>query len=229
MNDTLDNGALTRVILIGGAPLSGKTAAARSIGRQLAMPVIATDHLGEAARAVTNATSHSDLHACSLGDYRKYFISHPPEQLLQHALRAHHALWPSIEAVIRRRLDWEGSAVIEGWALLPNLVTQIMSPNLHCAWIETPEPFLVSRLQAQPSFVQGADYPSLLTERFIARSLVMNAWLREQTHACGCPSVVLSGLESPDEVSNLCLKEMGIAPTVTEYYASGNTPKAAHH
>ena len=33
------------------------------------MPVIATDHLGEAARAVTNATSHSDLHACSLGDY----------------------------------------------------------------------------------------------------------------------------------------------------------------
>ena len=180
------------------------------------MPVIATDHLGEAARAVTDPVSHGDLHACSLGDYRKYFTSHLPEQLLEHALRAHQALWPAIEAVIRRRLDWEGPAVIEGWALLPNLVARIKSPNLHSVWIEAPESVLISRLKAQPGFVRGADDPSLLNERFVARSIRMTAWLREQTSACGLPSVVLSGLESPDEVSSLCLKAMGIAPAVVE-------------
>ena len=222
----IDNKPRARVILVGGAPLSGKTAAARSMGRQLAMPVIATDHLGEAARAVTDPASHSDLHACSLGDYRKYFTSYLPEQLLEHALRAHQALWPAIEAVIHRRLDWEGAAIIEGWALLPNLVAKIMSPNLHCVWIETPEPVLISRLKAQPSFVQGADDPSLLNERFAARSICMNVWLREQTRACGFRSVVLSGLESPDEVSRLCLKEMGIAPAVAEQYASSDAPQA---
>lgn len=191
------------------------------------MPVISTDHLGEAARAVTNPVSHGDLHACSIGDYRKYFTSYLPEQLLEHALRAHQALWPAIEAVIRRRLDWEGPAVIEGWALLPNLVAKIKSPNLHCVWIETPEPILISRLKTQPSFVQGADDPSLLNERFVARSICMNVWLREQTRACGLPSVVLSGLESPDEVSRLCLKEMGIVPAVAEHYAPGGAPQAA--
>ncbi len=211
-----DDGNPARVILVGGAPLSGKTAAAQSIGRQLGIPVIATDHLGEAARAVTNPASHGDLHACNPHDYRKYFTSYLPEQLLDHAIRAHQALWPAIEATIRRRLDWEGSAVIEGWALLPSLVAKIRSPKLYSVWIETPESILMSRLIAQPGFVDGADDPSFLNQRFVARSVHMNAWLREQTAAVKLPYVPLSGLESPNEVSSLCLKAMGIADAVAE-------------
>ena len=79
--------ASARVILIGGAPLSGKTAAARLIGRQCGMPVISTDHLGEAARAVTTPSSNADLHVCTLIDSRDYYASRLPEQLFDDALR----------------------------------------------------------------------------------------------------------------------------------------------
>ena len=154
------------VILVGGAPLSGKTGAAQSIGRRCGMPVISTDHLGEAARAVTNPTSHVDLHRCNVIDYREYYTSKPVKRLLDDALLAHRALWPAIEAVIRRHLEWAGPAMIEGWALLPNLVRTIASPRLHAAWIGVPEPAMRSRLQAQSGFLRGAADPSLHDRAF---------------------------------------------------------------
>lgn len=198
------------VILLGGAPLSGKTAAARLIGQRRGMPVISTDHLGEAARAVTTPASHPDLHRCAPVDHREYYASSSPDRLLDDALKAHHALWPAIEAVIRRHLQWAGPAVIEGWALLPDLVRPIASPALCAVWIEAPEPVMRSRLQADTGFVGGAADPLLLIERFVGRSACMNHWLRARMLVCGLPHVVLSGTESPDDVSSLCLEAIGL-------------------
>jgi 2-phosphoglycerate kinase len=207
------------VILIGGAPLSGKTIVAHVIGQRCGMPVISTDHLGEAARAVTNPTSHADLHRCNLIDYREYYTSKPPEQLLDDALLAHQALWPAIEAVIRRHLAWAGPAVIEGWALLPPLVRSIAMPRLRAVWIAAPEPAMRSRLEPQSEFLRGAPAPSLLMERFVSRSARMNDWLRDQARACALPFVVLSGLESPQQVSSMCLDAMGLTHAAAEHQA----------
>jgi 2-phosphoglycerate kinase len=216
-----------RVILIGGAPLSGKTAAARLIGQCCGMPVISTDHLGEAARAVTSPSSNPDLHACNLIDHREYYASNSPERLFQDALRAHRALWPAIEAVIRRHLEWAGPAVIEGSALLPHLVVTIPSPLLCAVWIEAPEAVMRMRLQAEADFVRGASDPSLVVERFVRRSAHMNEWLRAQASACGLPYVALSGSESPHDVSSLCLEAVGLKHSVAEHCASGDAPRAA--
>jgi hypothetical protein len=209
---TEPKGRSARVILVGGAPLSGKTLAARSIGRLLGRTVISTDHLGDAARAVTKPTSHPELHTCHSVDYREYYTSYSPEQLLEHALRTHRALWPAIEAVIRRHLEWAEAAVIEGWALLPDLVAAIRSPGLRSVWIETPEPVLRARLEQDLGFARGAPDPVLLIDRFVARSVSMSSWLRDHASVHRLPYVVLSGIESPDQVSRLCLEVMDIDP-----------------
>jgi 2-phosphoglycerate kinase len=222
-----DQGAAAQVILIGGAPLSGKTAAARLIGQRCGMPVISTDHLGEAARAVTTPSSNPDLHACTLIDHREYYASNLPERLFDDTLRAHRALWPAIEAVIRRHLQWAGPAVIEGWALLPHLVVTIASARLCAVWIEAPEAMMRLRLQAEADFVRGASDPSLLVERFLSRSAHMNEWLRAQASARGLPYVVLSGSESPHDESSLCLEAVGLTQSAAEHCASGDAPRAA--
>jgi hypothetical protein len=59
---------------------------------------------------VTSPASHVDLHRCNLVDYRDYYASNPPARLLDDALLAHHALWPALEAVIRRHIEWAGPA-----------------------------------------------------------------------------------------------------------------------
>ncbi|NLU41770.1 MAG: hypothetical protein GXX08_06175 [Firmicutes bacterium] len=117
MNPTKE-GQPVQVMLVGGAPLSGKTTVAQDLARLLGVPLIQTDIIGEAARAVTSPASHPDLHAYSFTDYEQYYVSHSPEVLLADAVRAHRALWPAIKAVIRCRLDLEGLAVTEGWTLL---------------------------------------------------------------------------------------------------------------
>jgi 2-phosphoglycerate kinase len=215
------------VILIGGAPLSGKTAVAQLIGQRCRMPVICTDHLGEAARAVTNPTSHVDLHRCNLIDYREYYTSNSTERLFEDALLAHQALWPAIEAVIRRHLEWAGPAAIEGWAVLPSFARTISSPRLRAVWIGVPEPVMRSRLQAHPAFIHGATDPSLLIERFIRRSARMSDWLHQQAMACGLPYVALSGLESPQDVSSTCLEAVGLTHAAAEHRASGAAPRVA--
>ena len=215
------------VILIGGAPLSGKTAVAQLVGQRCRMPVICTDHLGEAARAVTNPTSHVDLHRCNLLDYKEYYTSNSTERLLDDALLAHQALWPAIEAVIRRHLEWAGPAVIEGWAVLPSLARTIASPRLRAVWIGVPECVMWSRLQADSAFVRGAIDPALLIERFVTRSARMSDWLHQQALACGLPYVALSGLESPHDVSSTCLEALGLKHAAAEHRASGAAPRAA--
>ena len=72
----------------------------------------------------------------------------------------------------------------------------------------------MSRLSAQPAFVDGAGDPSLLKERFVGRSVHITAWLRKQTAAVKLPHVRLSGVESLNEVSRLCLKATGIVYAV---------------
>jgi hypothetical protein len=223
-----DQGDAGPVVLVGGAPLSGKTAVARLLAQRCGLPVISTDDLGEAARAVTSPASHVDLHRCNLVDYRDYYASNPPARLLDDALLAHHALWPALEAVIRRHLEWAGPAVIEGWALLPRLVLAIASPRLRAVWIEVPEPAMRARLQAEPDFARGAADPSLVIERFVSRSARLNDWLRDQASECRLPYVVLSGLESPYDVSSTCLEAMGLKAAATGYRASGDALRAAH-
>jgi hypothetical protein len=172
---------------------------------------------------VTTPSSHPDLHACSLIDYREYFASLPPERLFDDALRAHHALWPAIEAAIRRHLLWAGPVVIEGWALLPDLVVTMTSPSLRAVWIEVPEATMRLRLEAEADFVRGAAHPSLLLERFVSRSTLMNRWLRVQALACGLPYVVLSGSGRRVKYRRAVSKRSGLPFAAAEHCASGET------
>jgi len=59
-----------RVILIGGAPMSGKTMVAHRLAATLGYGCLSTDDLGEAIRAVTTKDSHPHLHPMDGYDYR---------------------------------------------------------------------------------------------------------------------------------------------------------------
>jgi len=60
-----------RVMLIGGAPMSGKTTVAHRLAATLGYGCLSTDDLGEAMRAVTTKDSHPHLHPMDGYDYRR--------------------------------------------------------------------------------------------------------------------------------------------------------------
>ena len=115
--------ALPRVLLLGGAPLSGKSGIADTIARRHGMAHISTDDLSTAIRAMTSAETHPALHHRDVdGSFRAYYASHTPRFLMQDASSFHRAAWPAIEAVARAHAAWDRPALIEGWGILPELV-----------------------------------------------------------------------------------------------------------
>ena len=188
--------------------MSGKSTVARAIASHIGFTVISTDDLGIAARAVTTSTSHSDLHAFAFNDHHEYFLTHGDLDLLSHAQQAHRALWPAIRSVIQAHSAWAMPAVIEGWAILPDLVSQANFVGVSSVWLGTPELILESRVRGQPSFWSAASNPELMIERFVGRSMGFASWLQSETVRRGLSYVTLTGAESPEHVAEICLTEI---------------------
>ena len=159
-----------RVLLLGGAPLSGKSTVARKLASVTGHDHVGTDDLGAAARAVTSKQSHPSLHPMTGVDYREYYIERSIDVLWSEAARAHLALWPAIDSVARDRASWGTPAIIEGWAILPELTAGIESTNICACWIVVDDRLLTDRARSEPGFFSGASDEELMISHFVGRS-----------------------------------------------------------
>jgi 2-phosphoglycerate kinase len=162
--------AASEVIVIGGAPFSGKTTLAKRLAAQRGYALVAIDDLGTALRALTTPQSHPDLHPMAGWDYRAYYVAHTPPTLIEHSRREHQALWPAIAAVIHAHLQWAGPVILEGWQLDPDRVWAVSHPHLRTCWLLVDEAVLEARLQADTAFYQGCTDVERLIRHYLARS-----------------------------------------------------------
>jgi 2-phosphoglycerate kinase len=92
-----------RVLLLGGAPRSGKSPAARRLAERLGYDTVRVDDLVAAVRAVTTVASHPRIHATTGIDHREYYIQNTADTLCRHAMDAQRAIWPAIESIAQAR------------------------------------------------------------------------------------------------------------------------------
>jgi 2-phosphoglycerate kinase len=164
------------VILIGGAPFSGKTTHAKRLAAQRGYTLVAIDDLGTALRAVTTPQSHPSLHPMAGWDYRAYYIEHTPATLIHRSVREHDALWPAIVAVIDAHLHWAGPVILEGWQFDPERVRTITHPQLRTCWLLVDDAVLEARLRADTAFYQGCTD----VERLIRHDLARSRWVNDR-------------------------------------------------
>jgi 2-phosphoglycerate kinase len=166
------------VILIGGAPFSGKTTLAKRLAAQRGYALVAIDDLSTAVRALTTPQSHPALHPMAGWDYRAYYLAHPPPTLIEHSVQEHQALWPAIAAVIHAHLQWAGPVILEGWQLDPERVRSVAHPQLRAYWLLVDEAVLEARLRADTTFYQGCTDVERLIHHYLARSRWVNDRVR---------------------------------------------------
>ena len=171
--------AASEVIVIGGAPFSGKTTLARRLAVQRGHALVAIDDLGTALRALTTPQSHPDLHPMAGWDYRAYYVAHPPSTLIEHSRREHQALWPAIAAVIHAHLQWAGPVILEGWQLDPERVLAVTHPRLRACWLLADDTVLEARLRTDTAFYQGCTDVERLIRHYLARSRWVNDRVRQ--------------------------------------------------
>lgn len=191
----------THVLLIGGPPGAGKTTLGRALAERLGWVSLTADDLITAAQGVTTRDSHPGLWVMKTGDPYAYFTEATPEQLCADAERQHQAVWPAIEAVIRKRARMRNaSLVIDGWSLLPERVAALELPTVHAAYIVIHEAELRKRERNNDDFFGPSSDPERMFENFLARSLWWNDTVAEATARLGLQCLEQDGTRSVESL-----------------------------
>jgi 2-phosphoglycerate kinase len=118
------------ILLLGGPPRVGKSIISSEIRQKYAVSVVSTDTLGTVLENVLSPEAAPDLFVFSkfnempIAERVKLMMTDPAE-LIEYVRRESHVVWKAVEAFIRRENDEGRDALIEGVAVLPELVSQL--------------------------------------------------------------------------------------------------------
>ena len=118
------------IFLLGGAPRVGKSVISSEIRQRHAVSVVSTDTLGAVLEHALSPESAPDLFVFArfnelpVADRVKLMVD-DPDELIDYVRRESRVVWKAVEAFIRREADEGRDVLIEGVAVLPELVSQI--------------------------------------------------------------------------------------------------------
>ena len=118
------------IFLLGGPPRVGKSIISSQIRQKHAVSVISTDTLGAVLESVLNPETVPDLFVFSKFNKipmaeRVELIVKGPTDLVDYVRKESHVVWKAVEAFVRRENDEGRDALIEGVAVLPELMSQL--------------------------------------------------------------------------------------------------------
>jgi 2-phosphoglycerate kinase len=123
------------IYLIGGPPRCGKTTLAEALGKRTSAPVFSIDHLGAVispyipADQQRSAFPMAAARAKAGGSNDAFHASHAPTEIVELYLRQAETYWPGVESFVRYGLRDEHELILEGWQLLPRMVSILTTPE----------------------------------------------------------------------------------------------------
>lgn len=190
-----------KVILLGGAPSTGKTTVSRLIASRLNYSCLSTDDLLKAITAVTTPESHPSLHFMSGWETQEYYVHHAADQLVSHNLERLKVFRTSIENVIKSHVLNESPIVIEGFGLWPEEIKNLNLPNIGMAWLIADEALLEKRTRNNKPFYEGASDEERMIRNYVGRSVWYNSEVMKATERLNIPSIKVSDELSAEELS----------------------------
>ena len=118
------------IFLLGGPPRVGKSIISREIRQKHAVSVVSTDTLGAVLENVLSPEATPDLfvfgkfHEMPMAERVKLIMKDPAE-LIGYVRKESYVVWKAVEAFIRRENDEGRDILIEGVAILPELMSQL--------------------------------------------------------------------------------------------------------
>ena len=122
---------MNKIILIGGSPTAGKSFTARKIAESLKLPWISTDTIRGQMRKIVNEKDfpHLFAHSEATPDMAVDFLSNKSaKEIVRHQNDESLDVWKGVKALIETDYVW-GDFIIEGVAILPNLVKKVSVEN----------------------------------------------------------------------------------------------------
>jgi 2-phosphoglycerate kinase len=118
------------IYLLGGPPRVGKSIISNEIRQQHAVSVVSTDTLGTVLENVLSPEAAPDLfvfdkfNKMSLAERVKFIVKNPVE-LIDYVSKESYVVWQAVETFVRREHAEGRDILIEGVAVLPELLNQL--------------------------------------------------------------------------------------------------------
>src|SRR5512139_3230315 len=118
------------IFLLGGPPRVGKSVIASEIRQKYAVSVVSTDSLGAVLENVLSREAAPDLFVFDKFNRmsaveRIEVITKDPAELIDYVRKESHVVWKAVDAFIKRENDEGRDTLIEGVAILPELVSRL--------------------------------------------------------------------------------------------------------
>jgi len=122
------------IFLLGGPPRVGKSIISNEIRQKHAVSVVSTDTLGAVLENVLSPESAPDLFIFSefnkmLMAERVKLILDNPTELIEYVRKESYIVWKAVEVFMRKENNEGRDVLIEGVAILPELVSRL--ENIH--------------------------------------------------------------------------------------------------
>lgn len=118
-----------RIILLGGAPTTGKSTIAKALAQHFNLPWISTDQIRNTMRVTASRESHPNLFNPEGYNAERFLTEFSAEQIVAMELAQGEAAWAGIKAFIEEDYTWDDGFVIEGVNILPHLVAKDFSQD----------------------------------------------------------------------------------------------------
>ncbi|MBL7142330.1 MAG: hypothetical protein ISS83_01510 [Candidatus Pacebacteria bacterium] len=188
-----------KIILIGGAPRTGKTFLAKELSKKLGIPWISTDTIREFMREVADKKKYPNLFHFLERKPEIYLPSHTPEQIVKDQNKESVDVWKGVKSFIKSDYNWE-SYIIEGVAILPNLVSKDFSRNKSIKAIfvlNDNKKELENRIFKFGLWDDAGKYPDRLKPKELEWVIQFNLWLKGESKKYKYPAIEIEKGRSP--------------------------------
>ncbi|MGH1543610.1 MAG: isopentenyl transferase family protein [Arenicella sp.] len=190
-----------KVILLGGAPCTGKTTVSMLIASQLNYACLSTDDLLRAITSISTPESRPNLHFMEGWTTQEYYIHHSVDELVHHTIERFKTFSTAIETVIKSHVSRETPIVIEGWGLWPEEIKNLNLSDVGMVWLVADEILLDKRTRSIKSMYEGASDEQRMIQNYVGRSIWYNSKVIEAVGRLDIPSIKVSDELSAEALS----------------------------
>ena len=194
-----------RVILIGGTSNAGKSTLAAHLAGRLGWTHVSTDSLARhPGRPWKRYPEEVPPHVAA------YYLDLTVEEMMVSVLDHYRRIWPLAAALIRRHAEDAGAGglVLEGSALLPQLVATLRVPGVAAVWLTARPELVEARIHRESLYAEANPRGRRMIDAFVARSQSYGAEMAADLARLGLPNVEVGPNTTVEALADACLDHM---------------------
>lgn len=191
-----------KILLIGGSSHVGKSTIAQSLASHLGWNFQSTDKLARhPGRPWQAKPKEVPKHVAD------HYLSLSADELITDVLHHYREnVWSLIKNIVTFHAT-DASAdklVIEGSALLPELVMTLGFKNISAIWLTASNEFLRRRIYTASQYETKSPYERMLVDKFMERNLLYNGRIMDAVNQLGLAYVDVEAASNVDELMDMC-------------------------